>query len=102
MKRYYGRNRLENWYIENIVTRSYRSVDVNKPHVTFNPIVMKANEERYDMTKTHRYRAIEAIDDLPDLPFPIRKMTPGGRIYEFAKLLAKGLIVIDPLGLIED
>lgn len=102
MKRYYGINRLENWHIENIVTRSYKSVDVNKPHVTFNSVVMKDNEQKYNMTQSHRYRAIELIDDLPDLPIPIRRMTPPGRIYEFAKILAKSLIVIDPLGLIED
>lgn len=103
MKRYYGKNRLENWHIENIVTRSYKSIDVNKPHVTFNPVQIKqAEKQRHNISETHRYRAIETIDDLPDLPIPIRKLTPPGRMYEFAKILAKALIVTDPLGLIED
>lgn len=102
MNRYYGRNRLENWHIQNIATRNYKSIDVNKPHVTYNSVEMKFSREKYNLPKSHRYRAIEVIDDLPDLPIPIRKLTPPGRMYEFAKILAKSLIVTDPLGLIED
>ena len=47
-------------------------------------------------------RAIEHIQDLPELPFPIRRLTPAGRMYEIAKDLAVGFIILDPLDIIED
>ena len=46
--------------------------------------------------------ALDYIYDLPDFPLPIRKLTPLGRVYEIAKLLAAGLVVVDPLNLLDD
>lgn len=39
-------------------------------------------------------------DELPSLPLPIRRLTPIGRAYELAKLLAEGLIELDPFDII--
>jgi len=46
--------------------------------------------------------ALDYIYDLPDFPLPIRKLTPIGKMYEVAKLLAAGLVVSDPLNLIDN
>jgi len=46
--------------------------------------------------------ALDYIYDLPDLPLPIRRLTPAGKIYEVGKLLAAGLIMKDPLNLIDN
>ena len=52
--------------------------------------------------KGPKEEALDYIYDLPDFPLPIRKLTPLGRVYEIAKLLAAGLVVIDPLNLLDD
>jgi hypothetical protein len=54
------------------------------------------------LTKTKTEIALDYIYDLPDFPLPIRKLTPIGKMYEVAKLLAAGLVVKDPLNLIDD
>jgi hypothetical protein len=46
--------------------------------------------------------ALDYIYDLPDFPLPIRRLTPIGKMYEAAKFLAAGLVVTDPLNLIDD
>jgi len=50
---------------------------------------------------TATQRALDAIDNLPTIPLPFRKLTPAGRVYEVAKGLSKILIVTDPLGIID-
>ena len=52
--------------------------------------------------KGPKEEALDYIYDLPDFPLPIRKLTPLGRVYEIAKLLAAGLVVVDPLNLLDD
>jgi len=46
--------------------------------------------------------ALEYIFDLPDFPLPIQKLTPIGKMYEISKLIAAGLVVVDPLNLLQD
>lgn len=46
--------------------------------------------------------ALDYIYDLPDFPLPVRKLTPIGKMYEISKLLAAGLVVSDPLNLIDN
>jgi len=50
---------------------------------------------------TATQRALDAIDSLPTIPLPIRKLTPAGRLYETSKALSKFFIVTDPLGIID-
>ena len=39
---------------------------------------------------------------LPTIPVPIRRLTPAGRLYQAASLLAQALIDVDPLNIISD
>lgn len=39
---------------------------------------------------------------LPDLPVPIRKLSPGGRLYQISKVIAERLIDKDPLDIISE
>jgi len=54
-----------------------------------------------DTGPTGTQRALDAIDSLPTIPLPIRKLTPLGRLYETSKALSKFFIVTDPLGIID-
>jgi len=80
--------------------RRYRSGTVRRrKYRSPTTLELSSDNKRYD---THRMRAIEHIQDLPDLPLPLRRLTPAGRMYEIAKDLAIGFIIIDPLDIIED
>jgi len=46
-------------------------------------------------------RALAALDTLPEIPVPLRKLTPAGRLYETTKALAALLIITDPLNIID-
>lgn len=46
-------------------------------------------------------RALAAIDNLPNIPLPLRKLSPLGLIYTSAKALAGLLIITDPLDIID-
>ena len=39
---------------------------------------------------------------LPTIPVPIRRLTPAGRLYQAASVLAQALIDVDPLNIISD
>jgi len=56
--------------------------------------------QTYD-PRNNTQAALDAIDSLPSIPLPIRKLTPAGRLYETSKALSKFLIVSDPLGIID-
>jgi len=51
---------------------------------------------------TKREKKEKAKQMLPTIPVPIRRLTPAGRLYQAASLLAQGLIDVDPLGIITD
>ena len=100
MKRYYGKNAISLWLIDSTSQRTYRSYTKRRRKLRTNPLPnTSSTKQRYD---THRMRAIEHIQDLPELPFPIRRLTPAGRMYEIAKDLAVGFIILDPLDIIDD
>ena len=49
-----------------------------------------------------RQKKEKAKSYLPTIPVPIRRLTPAGRLYQAASLIAQGLIDADPLGIITD
>ena len=51
---------------------------------------------------TKRQKKEKAKSLIPSIPVPIRRLTPGGRLYDTASTLAKLLIDADPLGIITD
>lgn len=51
---------------------------------------------------TKRQKKEKAKSLLPTIPVPIRRLTPAGRLYQAATLVAQGLIDADPLGIITD
>ena len=51
---------------------------------------------------TKRQKKEKAKSLLPTIPVPIRRLTPAGRLYQTASLLAQALIDADPLGIITD
>lgn len=51
---------------------------------------------------TKRQKKDRAKALLPTIPLPIRRLTPAGRLYQASKLLAEGLIDLDPLNIISD
>ena len=51
---------------------------------------------------TKREKKEKAKQMLPTIPVPIRRLTPVGRLYQAASLLAQGLIDADPLNIITD
>ena len=51
---------------------------------------------------TKRQKKKIAKDILPTIPVPIRRLTPAGRLYQAATIVAQGLIDADPLGIITD
>lgn len=51
---------------------------------------------------TRRQKKEKAKSLLPTIPVPIRRLTPAGRLYQAATIVAQGLIDADPLGIITD
>jgi len=49
---------------------------------------------------TKREKKEKAKSLIPTIPVPIRRLTPAGRLYQAATLVAQGLIDADPLGII--
>lgn len=49
---------------------------------------------------TKREKKEKAKSLLPTIPVPIRRLTPAGRLYQVASLVAQSLIDADPLGII--
>jgi len=49
---------------------------------------------------TKRQKKEKAKSLIPTIPVPIRRLTPAGRLYQAATLVAQGLIDVDPLGII--
>jgi len=80
--------------------------EITKPTVTKNvQTILPARAARVvnkisETTGTER--ALAALDSLPSIPFPVRKLTPAGRLWETAKSLAGVLVITDPLDIIED
>jgi len=88
------------------------SKDLLDRPIIFDQVITRARQERVQSitpvrtsTQVERttgtQRALAAIDSLPTIPLPVRKLTPAGRVYEVAKGLSKLLIVTDPLGIID-
>ncbi len=104
MKIYYGNNSLHDWLIDDISRRSYRSKPKGRRSkltaAQMLPNQIQQREQSYQMSQTDI--ALEHLHDIPDIPLPLRRMTPAGRVWEISKLLAHALIVIDPLDLIDD
>lgn len=51
---------------------------------------------------TKRQKKEKAKSLLPTIPVPIRRLTPAGRLYQLATIVAQGLIDADPLRIITD
>lgn len=66
------------------------------------PVRTSRQVSRMMQTTTGTERALDAINSLPTIPLPIRRLTPIGRLYETSKALARILILTDPLDIIED
>ena len=101
MKIYYGKNANALWLIDNIRSRTYRT-GTKRRRSRATPGHVRNITKQQSRYNTATMDAIEYIEDLPDLPLPLRRLTPGGRMYEIAKDLAIGLIILDPLDLIDD
>jgi len=108
---YYGKNAIPYWYIQHLAKRSYRNSARGNPRSTRSPhelppsflsLYTETSDSQQNFLDKKTTRAIEHIEDLPELPFPIRRLTPGGRMYELAKDIAIGLIIWDPLDIIDD
>lgn len=104
MKIYYGNNAIHEWLSDDISRRSYRSKPKGRrSKLTTAQILPNSHTKRkttYQRSQTDI--ALEYLHDIPDIPLPLRKLTPAGKIWEASKLLAHALIVIDPLDLIDD
>lgn len=82
---------------ENIIARpSLRTSAVRK-----SPSIIRSLQPVTSIKGT-KEDALDYIFDLPEIPGPVRSLPTPLKIYEIAKLLAAGLVVLDPLNLLAD
>lgn len=97
-------NELEYWLRDLLLNRSYQNKSVfvqttkSIPRKSMSIIVRSYISGN---VQTHEERALEMIDNLPDIPIPLRRLPGPLKFYKPAKSMAKWLIKKDPLGLID-
>jgi len=85
---------------------------VSNTRIIFDQVITPKRTEKFQSTipvrttrqvdrTTGTERALAAIDNLPTIPLPLRKLSPAGLVYTSAKSLAGLLIITDPLDIID-
>lgn len=100
-------NRLENWLRDLVLQKEPRKKSVfvqttkSIPKKSIGKVVVVKHYIQPEETMTHEERALEIIDNLPDVPLPLRRVPGPLKFLEPAKAGAKWLIRKDPFGLID-